>query len=128
MGTKNTHVKHEGTITRIDGKAVYVRIVQHSACSGCHVQSACTVADRKEKIIETSPVDISGLYVGQPVWVVGTESMGNEALRLAFLYPFLVVCCVLAVVYFYTRQEALSGCAALVSLLPYYLVLYLCKN
>ena len=54
MGKKDTHVKHEGTITQIDGTTVYVRIIQHSACAGCHVQSACTAADRSEKIIETT--------------------------------------------------------------------------
>ena len=87
MGKKDTHVKHEGTITQIDGTTVYVRIIQHSACAGCHVQSACTAADRSEKIIETTCY-IPDLYVGQQVWVVGNEAMSNEALRLAFLYPF----------------------------------------
>ena len=98
MGKKDTHVKHEGTITQIDGTTVYVRIIQHSACAGCHVQSACTAADRSEKIIETTCY-IPDLYVGQQVWVVGNEAMSNEALRLAFLYPFLVICCVLAGIY-----------------------------
>ena len=92
MGKKDTHVKHEGTITQIDGATVHVRIIQHSACAGCHVKSACTAADRSEKIIETI-CHLPGLYVGQPVWVVGTEAMSNEALRLAFMYPFAVVCC-----------------------------------
>ena len=80
MGKKDTHVKHEGTITQIDGTTVYVRIIQHSACAGCHVQSACTAADRSEKIIETTCY-IPDLYVGQQVWVVGNEAMSNEALR-----------------------------------------------
>ena len=127
MGKKDTHVKHEGTITQIDGATVHVRIIQHSACAGCHVKSACTAADRSEKIIETI-CHLPGLYVGQPVWVVGTEAMSNEALRLAFMYPFAVVCCVLAVCYYLTGDEGVSGTAALLSLLPYYLALYLMRK
>ena len=110
MGKKDTHVKHEGTITLIDGTTVYVRIIQHSACAGCHVQKACK-AD-----------------VGQQVWVAGNEAMSNEALRLAFLYPFLVICCVLAGIYLLTGDEAVSGITALLSLLPYYLTLYLFRK
>ena len=127
MGKKDTHVKHEGTITQIDGTTVYVRIIQHSACAGCHVQSACTAADRSEKIIETTCY-IPDLYVGQQVWVVGNEAMSNEALRLAFLYPFLVICCVLAGIYLLTCDETVSGITALLSLLPYYLTLYLFRK
>lgn len=66
--------------------------------------------------------------MGQPVWVVGTEAMSNEALRLAFMYPLAVVCCVLAVCYYLTGDEGVSGIAALLSLLPYYLALYLMRK
>lgn len=127
MGKKNTHVKHEGTITQIDGTTVYVRIIQHSACAGCHVKSACTAADRSEKIIETTCYT-PDLYVGQPVWVVGTEAMSNQALRLAFLYPLVMICCVLAGAYFISHDEAVAGVSALLSLLPYYLSLYLLRK
>ena len=124
---KNTHVKHEGTIDRIEGTNVFVRITQHSACAGCHVHSACTVADRSEKIIETI-CSLPGLHAGQRVWVVGNEAMGGEALRLAFVYPFIVLCCALLIAYSLTGNEVWSGLIALCSLAPYYLILYLLRH
>ncbi len=127
MGKKDTHVKHEGTIEKIEGTTVYVRIVQHSACAGCHVQSACTVADRSEKIIETKYYK-HDLHIGECVWVIGNEAMSNEALRLAFIYPFLVLCAVLVIAYMFSRHEGIAGIAALTALLPYYLILYMMRR
>ena len=127
MGKKDTHVKHEGTIERIEGTIVYVRIIQHSACAGCHVQSACTAADRSEKIIETTYYK-NDLHVGQRVWVIGNEAMSNEALRLAFVYPFILLCAVLVGVYLLSRNEGVAGLSALAALVPYYILLYIMRK
>lgn len=127
MSRKDTHVKHEGIVDRIDGETVYVRITQHSACSGCHVQSMCTVSDRSEKIIETT-CRTADLRSGQHVWVVGNEAMSSEALRLAFLYPFLVLCCALGIATLCTDNEITAGVVSLCSLVPYYFVLFLFRR
>ena len=36
-------INHNGIIEKIDGGTVYVRIIQQSACSGCHAKSMCTL-------------------------------------------------------------------------------------
>ena len=128
MSRKDTHVKHEGIIDRIEGATVYVRITQHSACSGCHVQSMCTVSDRSEKIIETTYHAAADLRSGQHVWIIGSEAMSSEALRLAFLYPFIVLCCALGIATLCTDNEITAGIVSLCSLVPYYFVLYLFRR
>lgn len=127
MGKKDTHVKHEGTITQIDGTTVYVRIIQHSACAGCHVQS-CMYGSRPQRKNHRNHLLHTRSVRRTTSMGVGNEAMSNEALRLAFLYPFLVICCVLAGIYLLTGDEAVSGITALLSLLPYYLTLYLFRK
>lgn len=96
----NNTIKHEGIIERIENGIAYVKIIQHSACSGCHAKAACSIADQQEKIIETV---CSGYNIkaGDRVFVVGTETMSRKALRLAVIYPFfcLLACFALHTLY-----------------------------
>ena len=63
-------IEHIGTVKQIHKEMVDVLIVQKSACSGCHLKSACTASDMSEKIIEVPVID-SKLNVGDEVVVVG---------------------------------------------------------
>jgi len=74
-------------------------------------------------------MDTSGFKVGEDVMIYGTTSMGMRAVALAFGIPFLVLIIVLFIAYSCTEEnEILSGMVALLSVIPYYIVLYLCKD
>ena len=62
-------IKHEGIVERIENGIAYVKIIQHSACSGCHVKAACTIADQQEKIIETVCSGCN-IKIGERVFIV----------------------------------------------------------
>lgn len=47
---KRPDIEHEGIITGISKSHIFVRIIQHSACAGCHAASLCTTTDQKEKL------------------------------------------------------------------------------
>ena len=87
----------------------------------------CVPFPTSEKIIETT-CRTADLRSGQHVWVVGNEAMSSEALRLAFLYPFLVLCCALGIATLCTDNEITAGVVSLCSLVPYYFVLYLFRR
>ncbi|MDR1202147.1 MAG: SoxR reducing system RseC family protein [Tannerellaceae bacterium] len=123
---KNT-IHHRGVIEKIADHSIYVKIVQQSACAGCHAKSMCMAADSKEKIVEIP--DSSGLYhVDDAVLVCGQSSMGMQAVLLAFVLPLLLV--VIAIIFgTYNRwSEGISALAGLLILLPYYGVLYLLRD
>ena len=104
---------------------VKVRIVQTSACSSCSAKSFCSSSESKEKLIDIYDADTSSLHLGQEVVVYGTTSMGMRAVGLAFGVPFLVMVAALFVLYRLTGgDEAVSALGALLTLLPYYAVLY----
>lgn len=63
--------------------------------------------------------------IGQPVTVTGRASLGMKAVRLAFLYP-LVLLFVAFIICFRASNgnEALSGLVGLVAMVPWYIVLW----
>jgi sigma-E factor negative regulatory protein RseC len=120
-------IKHVGTVESI-GSSIQVRIVQKSACSSCTAKSLCHSSESKEKIIdiyESHPE----LKVGDEVMIYGTTSMGLSAVVYAFVVPFFVLMIVLCLCYSLTNHnEVLSGVIALLSMIPYYIGLHLCKD
>ena len=83
-------INHTGFVEKIDGDTVFVRITQQSACSGCHAQSMCSASEKKDKIIEVP--DRSGRFrINEEVIICGQNSMGLQAVLLAFVIPLVIV-------------------------------------
>lgn len=83
-------INHNGIIEKIDGGTVYVRIIQQSACSGCHAKSMCTASESKEKIIEV-PDNSGKFHINEEVQLCGQSSLGLQAVLLAFVFPLIIV-------------------------------------
>lgn len=116
-------INHKGIVERIEGHTVYVRIVQQSACSGCHAQSICSASEQKEKIIEIT--DSRGDYhVNEQVVICGETSLGLQAVWLAFVLPLLIVLAAIVAGHLNDWNETTSGLAGLILLSAYYLGLY----
>jgi len=115
---------HPGIIENINGDIVSVRILSQSACSSCHAKGACTVADMKEKIIETQSDNPGQFKPGDEVMVRMDESLGRKAVFLGYGLPFVVL--VGSIIVFLTifSHEGLAALLSLLMLVPYYLVLY----
>ena len=109
-------INHTGFVEKIDGDTVFVRITQQSACSGCHAQSMCSASEKKDKIIEVP--DRSGrFHVNEEVIICGQNSMGLQAVLLAFVIPLVIVVGAIVI-----------GLTGLSLLLPYYCILYLMRD
>ena len=122
-------IKHDGIVDAIEGDCIHVRIVQASACAACGAKSLCSAAESKEKIIDVYGADTSAYQVGQRVMVEGASSMGMKAVRLAFLFPLLLLVVAVAVAMWLTDGNEVAGAvAALATLTVYFLVLFACKK
>ena len=98
---KRPDIEHEGIITGISESHIFVRIIQHSACAGCHAASLCTTTDQKEKIIEVEKCDFP-IQIGDKVSVALSASLSlviNERIGMNELYSGLCTLVVLAVYY-----------------------------
>ncbi|MGM9796674.1 MAG: SoxR reducing system RseC family protein [Parabacteroides sp.] len=120
-------IHHIGIVARISQEAVFVRITQRSACSGCHAKSMCSASEQKEQIIEIP--DHTGQYaVGEEVEVCGQTNLGMEAVVLAFVIPLILVVAGVAGGIYLGCDESVSGLISLLILVPYYGALYLFRD
>ena len=121
-------IKHRGIVEKVDGSHIVVRIVQTSACSACSAKGLCNASESKEKQIDVYEVNPS-YQIGEEVMVCGTTSMGMRAVLLAFGVPLLILVLALGVSMKLTGEDALlSSGIALVSVVPYYIAIYFCKD
>ena len=121
------HIHHNGVIDKIDNGIAYVRIIQQSACAGCHARSMCSASESKEKIIEV--VDHSGKYtINEEVLICGQNSLGLQAVFLAFVIPVIILVLVLVIASATNSSEAISALSGLICLVLYYIILYLFRD
>lgn len=114
-------INHIGTVQKTDDKSVTVCISSASACSACHAKGACSLSDKKEKVIK-----VSGSYnvkPGDKVTILMKQSMGYAALFLGYILPLVAVITVLIILISINTPELLAGLTSLAILIPYYLIL-----
>jgi sigma-E factor negative regulatory protein RseC len=121
-------ISHSGIVESVSDGCVNVRILQTSACAACKVAGYCHAAETKEKIVEVYCSNTASYTTGQEVVVSTTGSVARRALLLGFGVPFLVLVGVLVIVLKITGNEGLSALCGLAALIPYYIILYLCRD
>jgi positive regulator of sigma E activity len=114
-------------VKRVTDNSLIVNIVNQSACSTCHAQSACTVSDFQDKEIEISNFSKS-IVQGQEVTVVFQESKGFTALFYGYVLPFILVLSTLIITLSISNNELLAGLLSLAILIPYYITLYFFRH
>ena len=113
-------IKHRGRVEKVEGSHVVVRIVQTSACSACSIKGHCNASESKEKLIDVFEVNAS-YQIGEEVVLLGTTSMGMQAVLLAFGVPLVILIVALGVTMHLTDGNALvSSLVGLLSIVPYY--------
>lgn len=121
------NIHHTGIIERIDKNKVYVKIVQQSACAGCHAKSMCTASESKDRIIEIESEDPS-LRINEEVDVYGKSSLGYVAVLYAFVLPFVLLLTTIIVFTEAKQSEMVSAIAGLAVLPVYYGILYMFRG
>ena len=120
-------IEHEGIIDHIDGDVAHVKIESLSACASCHAKGACSAADQEEKYLHV-PLKGATYRLGESVQVQVAKKLGIRAVALGYFYPFLVLMLVLITMIAAGIPELKAGTFALLSLVPYYLVIYLFRK
>jgi sigma-E factor negative regulatory protein RseC len=118
---------HDGIIEHIEGDVAHVKINSESACAACHAKGVCSAADQEEKYIDI-PLNGESYASGELVKVLVARRMGFKAVALGYFYPFLLLMAVLITAIVSGIGELKAGLFALLSMIPYYLVLYLARK
>lgn len=125
MNNMDKDIKHSGIVEDVTAELTRVRIVQSSACASCEVASRCHASESKEKNIDVYGDYTGRCSVGDSVTVVVSQRAGMFAVMLSAVVPLVLVVVVLASTLAVTGNEPLSAVFALLSLIPYYILLYL---
>jgi sigma-E factor negative regulatory protein RseC len=122
-------IRHSGVVESVEASKLMVRIVQTSACAACGARGLCHAAESKEKLIEVSAPETGRFAVGQTVTIEGKAAFGMKAVRLAFLYPLLLL---MAVMILATRlggaSEPVSALAGIAAVAAWYIGLSFFKD
>jgi sigma-E factor negative regulatory protein RseC len=120
-------IDHDGIIEHIEDDVAHIKINSESACSACHAKGVCGAADQEEKFLDI-PVKEGNYSTGEVVKVQVARRLGFKAVALGYFYPFLLLMAVLITLILSGIGELKAGLFALLSLVPYYLVLYLARK
>jgi len=120
-------IEQKGTVEEIIDHRIRVRIHRDSACGHCNVKGICNLSDVSERIIETNDRSLN-LKIGDIVGITITRNMGNKAVLLGYLLPFLLLITVLITLNALGFHEWLSGLISLATLVPYYMFLHLFRD
>jgi len=121
-------INHNGRIEKIEGDTVFVRIIQQSACSGCHAKGMCSASDQKEKVIEVNDPNSDRFHINEEVTLCGQSSLGLQAVLLAFVLPLIIVVAAIVAGTYLQWDETTSGLTGLLLLVPYYCILYFLRE
>ena len=124
MSEQTDSVTHPGIVMQISGHIAEVMILAKSACSSCQVKGACNMAEMEEKRVFVELPPEHSFKSGQQVNVMMKQSMGNFAVFLGYILPFLILLLTLIVSISVGLGEGVVGLLALGILVPYYFVLY----
>ncbi len=120
-------IDHDGIIEHINEGVAHVKINSQSACAGCHAKGACSAADQEDKFLDV-PLNGLSFTAGEVVRVEVAQRLGFKAVALGYFYPFLLLMAVLIIMIVAGIGELQAGLFALLSLIPYYLGLYLARK
>jgi sigma-E factor negative regulatory protein RseC len=120
-------IEHEGIIDRIEGDLAHVKINSVSSCASCHAKGVCSAADQEEKYLDV-PLQGADYGQGEVVRVQVARHLGFRAVALGYVYPFFLLMAVLIAFTVAGTPELRAGSYALLSVIPYYLVLFLFRK
>lgn len=121
-------IRHSGVVDGVEPGCVHVRILQSSACSACKVAAHCNASETKEKLVDVQVADASLYSPGDSVVVVADAAVGFRACLYGYLLPLILMVGALMAVLGITRSEGWAALSAIGVLIPYYIVLFLCRG
>lgn len=117
-------ISHEGIVTKITDDELEIKILAQSACAACHAKSACGIGEQAEKILTVPRPKDKDFALSQIVNIRMAIGQGNKAAVLAYLIPVILLLAVLFVCLGLGLNEGLSALLGIVTLIPYYIILY----
>ena len=122
--TQKTHCR-EGVVRKIEGDDVYVLMRINSACAECHAKSVCLPSQTKNELLKIKNSENTAFSEGETVMIEMEQKLGGKALRIGYLYPFIILITLIIFVYKMTAHELIAAASSFFGVILYYFFLYL---
>lgn len=118
-------IEHKGRVSKVGTDRIFVTVVSHSACAGCHARQVCSSGDTEEKIIEVLRENRSEEFrEGEEVTVCISSGSGVLAVMLAYVFPLLVLLSALSVCAAIGFSDHLNALISIAFLFLYFIILF----
>jgi sigma-E factor negative regulatory protein RseC len=124
MMSQKTHCR-TGVVQKIEGDNVYVLMHIHSACAACHAKSVCIPLQTKNELLKIKNSTNTVFSEGEKVLVEIEQKHGGKALRIGYLYPFIIFIILIILVHRITAHELIAAFSSFAGITLYYFFLYL---
>lgn len=121
-------ISHDGVIESVSGDCARVRIVQMAACAGCKISAHCNASESKIKFIDVCGPSVLGHKPGDAVTVSTTVGMGSEAVRIAFVWPLLLLVASLFATRWLSGSDTWAVLVAFGVLAVYFLLVFFMRD
>ena len=122
-------IEHTGTVERVEGDVVTVRIVARSACGACTARAACGMGESQEKLLEIATADAASYAAGDEVTVGVYKNMAAMAVLLGYGGALVVLVAMLLItVVWLGLSEGQGVAASLGAVTGYYIALWALRN
>ena len=122
-------IEHTGSVERVAGDVVTVKIVARSACGTCTARSACGMGESQEKLIEIATPDAASYAAGDEVTVGVHRNMATMAVLLGYGGALVVLVAMLAItIGLLGLSEGQGAAASLGAVTGYYIALWAMRN
>jgi sigma-E factor negative regulatory protein RseC len=121
-------IEHRGTIDRIEGDVIMVKVEKQTACAGCHAKGLCGEKG-EERIIKVRTPNTEDFKLNDRV-IVALErgSMGIMSVVWAYLLPLVVLLAVLFMAKALGLGDGPAATASLIATATYYILLYVLRR
>jgi len=120
-------IEQKGIVEEINNHKVKVRVQPEAACGDCNARGICNLFGTTERVIEVSDKSRQ-VSPGDHVKIQISQGMGNKAVILGYLLPFILIVSVLVILTTLKVKEWITGLVTLSSLAPYFIILYLFRD
>jgi sigma-E factor negative regulatory protein RseC len=120
-------IEQKGIVESVNNQRIVVRIDRGSACGHCSANGICNMAESTERVIELKD-STQTFAVGEWVGITISRSMGNKAVILGYLIPFVLLISSLLIFTAFKLSEWIVGVSSLLTLVPYFIILSLFRE
>ncbi|MBQ8436593.1 MAG: SoxR reducing system RseC family protein [Alphaproteobacteria bacterium] len=121
-------LSHSAEIIKIQKNSLQVKICRTEACSGCAIKSACQIKENSYAKLTIPTSKPSDYHLGQSIQIEISNKTGFCAIFYAYVLPWFLMLSTLLITIYISDNELLAGIFSIFVLVPYYIVLLLCKK